>query len=74
MDEDNLADMRALAPRGHAERARLFLSYSSAAGRAVPDPYYGGPEAFETVLDLAEHGSRTLFVALAAIRIAAGRT
>jgi protein-tyrosine phosphatase len=74
MDEDNLAAMRALAPPGHAERARLFLSYSSGGARAVPDPYYGGPEGFETVLDLAEHGSRTLFVALAAIRAGAGRS
>jgi protein-tyrosine phosphatase len=74
MDEENLAGMRALAPHGHAERARLFLSYSSGASHSVPDPYYGGPEGFETVLDLAEHGSRALFVALAAIRVAAGRT
>ena len=74
MDEDNLAGMRALAPHGHAERARLFLSYSSDVGSSVPDPYCGGPEDFETVLDLAEHGSRALFVALAAVRIATGRT
>jgi protein-tyrosine phosphatase len=67
MDEDNLADMRALAPHGYAQRARLFLSYSLERGSAVPDPYYGGAAAFETVLDLAEHGSRQLFVALAAI-------
>ncbi len=73
MDEDNLADMRALAPHGYAERARLFLSSSDGA-RAVPDPYYGGPDGFEAVLDLAEHGSRSLFVALAAIRAGAGRT
>ena len=69
MDEDNLTQMRKLAPQRHAERARLFLSYlpDHAPRRAVPDPYYGGPAGFETVLDLAEHGSRALFVALAAI-------
>ena len=70
MDEDNLAGMRAIAPHGYADRARLFLSYTPQRGRAVPDPYYEGPAAFETVLDLAEHGSRHLFVALAAILIA----
>jgi protein-tyrosine phosphatase len=70
MDEDNLRDMRAIAPRELAGRARLFLSFLPDAGRAVPDPYYGGPGDFETVLDLAEHGSRALFVALAAIRAA----
>lgn len=68
MDEDNLRDMRALAPRGHEQRAQLFLSYWKEAGhRSVPDPYYGGAAGFETVLDLAEHGSRALFVALAAV-------
>jgi protein-tyrosine phosphatase len=67
MDENNLRDMQRLAPAGFAERARLFLSYAPALNRrAVPDPYYGGAEAFETVLDLAEHGSRALFVAVAA--------
>lgn len=67
MDEENLRDMRALAPPGFSDRARLFLSHAPDAGRqSVPDPYYGGPEGFETVLDLAEHGCRALFVAVAA--------
>ena len=26
----------------------------------VPDPYYGGPEGFEKVLDLCEEGARGL--------------
>jgi protein-tyrosine phosphatase len=69
MDENNLRDMLLLAPAGLEERARLFLSYAPALNRrAVPDPYYGGADGFETVLDLAEHGSRALFVALAAPR------
>lgn len=69
MDEQNLRELRALAPRGQADRAQLFLSYLQQADyRAVPDPYYGGPAGFETVLDLAERGSRALFVALAAVR------
>lgn len=68
MDEDNLAALQALAPRGLESRARLFLSWMPEGERsAVPDPYYGGHGDFETVLDLAEHGSRALFVALAAV-------
>jgi protein-tyrosine phosphatase len=60
--------MRAMAPAGMQGRAQLFLSYAQDPGRrAVPDPYYGGPDGFETVLDLAEHGSRALFVAVAPI-------
>jgi hypothetical protein len=31
----------------------------------VPDPYYGGSDAFDAVIDLAETGSRTLLRALA---------
>lgn len=66
MDEDNLRDMQMLAPRGLKERAQLFLSHAPALKRrAVPDPYHGGADGFETVLDLAEHGSRALFVAVA---------
>jgi protein-tyrosine phosphatase len=64
MDEENLRVMRSMAPPELAGRAQLFLTYTSAAnGQNVPDPYYGGPAGFETVLDLAEHGARGLFVA-----------
>jgi protein-tyrosine phosphatase len=67
MDEENLEQMHAVAPAKARSRARLFLSYAPQLNlRAVPDPYYGGPEGFETVLDLAEHGSRALFLAVAA--------
>ena len=67
MDEENLAAMRALAPAGLHGRARLFLSWPEGSRRrAVPDPWYGGPEGFEQVLDLAEQGVRALLVAIAA--------
>ena len=67
MDEQNLADMQALAPQAHAGRARLFLSYlPEGRQRAVPDPYYGGAADFEAVLDLAEEGARALLKALSA--------
>ena len=65
MDEDNLAGMRRLAPRGLAERAQLFLGFAPHAGyRSVPDPYYGEAAGFDTVLDLAEHGVRGLLRSL----------
>ena len=69
MDEENLAQMRRLAPPEQAARARLFLDYAvDAPCRAVPDPYYGGADGFDTVLDLAEHGVRALLRELAAAR------
>ena len=67
MDEENLVQMRRLAPRGSADRARLFLSFApDATHRFVPDPYYGDATGFDTVLDLAEHGVRGLLRSLAA--------
>lgn len=45
---------------GGAETA-LFLDYLPGhEGRDVPDPYYGGAEGFEAVLDLVEEGSHAL--------------
>jgi protein-tyrosine phosphatase len=75
MDEDNLRDLRVLAPHAHADRARLFLEYCPGAGSSfVPDPYYGDGQGFQRVLDLAEQGSRGLFRALsAATPVSAGR-
>ena len=49
MDVRNLADLQRAAPP--AARARLDLFDP---GRDVPDPYYGGPDGFETVLDQIE--------------------
>jgi protein-tyrosine phosphatase len=53
MDRDNLAGVRAAgAPE---DRSRLFLSVlDDPAVTEVPDPYYGGPEGFELVFDLAD--------------------
>lgn len=69
MDLANLADLQALAPPGRRDCLRLLLDYADGAGhREVPDPYYGGAEAFEQVLDLAEQAARGLLGALAASR------
>ncbi|MEO8306877.1 MAG: low molecular weight protein-tyrosine-phosphatase [Pseudomonadota bacterium] len=67
MDEQDLEEMQSLAPARRRDRARLFLSYAPQLELiAVPDPYYGGPEGFETVLNLAEQGCRSLFLSIAA--------
>lgn len=69
MDLANLCALQALAPPDRQDRLRLLLDYADGAGhREVPDPYYGGREAFEQVLDLAEHAARGLLGALAAAR------
>lgn len=61
MDRDNLADLGALCPPGAESCLRLFLEFApGVARREVPDPYCGGPEAFERMLDLIEVGARGL--------------
>ena len=53
MDEDNLADLRRSAPADARARLALLLDYAPERGvRSVPDPYYGGKNGFEQVLDL----------------------
>jgi protein-tyrosine phosphatase len=52
MDEDNLTDLQRLVPdQGARAKLRLFADVE------VPDPYQGGPAAFERVLDLVEAAS-----------------
>lgn len=53
MDEDNLLELREIAPEQTRARLALLLDYAPGqTGRAVPDPYYGGKNGFERVLDL----------------------
>jgi protein-tyrosine phosphatase len=59
MDEDNYRTVAHLC-RGRAA-VRPFLDFAAASPeREVPDPYYGGPEGFERVLDLVEDASEGL--------------
>lgn len=65
MDRENLAVLRRRAPRTAQERVRLLLEFAPEAGlEDVPDPYYGGPNGFEEVLDLVERGVRGLIAHL----------
>jgi protein-tyrosine phosphatase len=55
MDRENLAALRHRAPKDAHERVRLFLEFAPELATVdVPDPYYGGPNGFEEVLDLVE--------------------
>lgn len=58
MDELNVQLLRELAPPEHHERIRLMLEFAPHLGRTdVPDPYYGGSNGFEHVLDLVEEAA-----------------
>ncbi len=61
MDHDNLEDLRAICPAHVQERICLLLDYSETDQSGdVPDPYYGGAQGFDHVLDLVEEGARGL--------------
>jgi protein-tyrosine phosphatase len=69
MDRENLAELRELAPDAEAEaKVHMLREYDPASAGApdldVPDPYYGGPQGFETVLDQVEAACRGLLDAL----------
>lgn len=57
MDHDNLAAIEARLPPDSRAHAGLFLEFAGLGSRAVPDPYYGGDQGFEEVLDLIESAS-----------------
>ena len=58
MDSNNLQDLRPLRPADGRAELSLFLSNIADAPRLdVPDPYYGGEEGFEQVLDLCEQAA-----------------
>ncbi|AGZ34227.1 low molecular weight protein-tyrosine-phosphatase [Pseudomonas sp. Rh2] len=62
MDESNLSHLRALRPHTAKGELDLFLRRYGAELDEVPDPYYGGAEGFERVLDLIEAACRELVV------------
>ena len=57
MDGSNLATLKRRAPARSQHKLRLFLSFSRKYPNLdVPDPYYGGPQGFEGVMDMIEDG------------------
>lgn len=60
MDHDNLERLQALRPADSRGELDLFLRRYSLGEDAVPDPYFGGQDGFEQVLDLIEKASTAL--------------
>jgi protein-tyrosine phosphatase len=62
-DRENLYDLREIAPSEEArEKVRLLRSFDPASrgDLDVPDPYFGGADGFEEVLDLVQAACRGL--------------
>jgi protein-tyrosine phosphatase len=56
MDQDNYAHIKDMEPRDSKALVQLMGEYydHSDQAREVPDPYYGGADGFEQVLDMVE--------------------
>ena len=61
MDRGHLRLLERACPPEQRHKLRLFMEYAEdSAADEVPDPYYGGPDGFERVLDMVESGARGL--------------
>lgn len=62
MDKDNLRLLQQRSPHQHHEKIRLFMQFGAGYDNdtEVPDPYYGGHQGFEQVLDMVEEASQGL--------------
>lgn len=61
MDHENYANLERIAPAHHRDKLRMFLDFAPGhEGEEVPDPYYGGSDGFQLVLDRVEAASRGL--------------
>ena len=68
MDRDNLAILKSKAPADLVARVHLFNALAVGQDMDVPDPYYGGPEGFETVYSMLDSGCSALLAKLADAR------
>ncbi|CAN7293210.1 low molecular weight phosphotyrosine protein phosphatase [Pseudoduganella sp. LjRoot289] len=65
MDHDNLKLLQAACPPQHRHKLALFMQYATRSDSdVVPDPYYGGANGFDQVLDYIEDASDGLIAAL----------
>ena len=67
MDETNMRALSDMQPPDFGGHLGLLLDFAPELGlREVPDPYYGGPDGFDRVLDLIEASTAGLLAQLQA--------
>lgn len=66
MDKENLTLLQQRSPQQHVSKIQLFRQYDKNvdADAEVPDPYFGGQQGFELVLDMVEEASQGLLAHL----------
>ena len=65
MDHDNLERLQAHCPPQYRHKLDLFMRYATQCqSDVVPDPYYGGDQGFDLVLDYVEDAADGLIAML----------
>jgi protein-tyrosine phosphatase len=65
MDSDNHYELEVICPQGYEDRLHMFMKFAQNSRETdVPDPYYGGGNGFEIVLDLVEDAAEGLLLHL----------
>ena len=65
MDEDHYSILSSMARPSAGDKLKLMMSYARRfKERDVPDPYYGGPQGFERVIDMLEDAAKGLLESL----------
>ena len=65
MDRENYDTLKYVCPKSQLQKLSLLLDYAPDQPiREVPDPYYGGAQGFESVLDLVEEACQGLLARL----------
>ncbi|HMC34120.1 MAG TPA: low molecular weight protein-tyrosine-phosphatase [Myxococcales bacterium] len=65
MDRDHYSILSNMARPSADHKLKLMMSYARRfKEREVPDPYYGGPQGFERVLDMLEDAAKGLLESL----------
>lgn len=59
-DRANISDLQAICPSQYQDKIKLYLSYGQSDHQEIPDPYYGGDQGFELVLDLLEEAAERI--------------
>jgi len=67
MDRDNRGILARLAQPSAGHRLRMIMDYARQFQEIeVPDPYYGGPDSFDRVLDMIEDAAQGLLESMRA--------
>lgn len=62
MDRSNLEELQEIAPASYRGKLGMLREFDPASprGASVPDPYYGGEDGFDEVIDLCLSSCRAL--------------